>query len=96
MSGVEGFDDEHRRATGFAQVNTSAGVLIIDTIIGYIRWYLQQFTSPGQVFAADLVGEQSIVADAVKAIGQDMQEKAPDKLIRGQGQSISKINATFM
>ncbi len=28
------------------------------------------------------------MVDAVKAIGQDMQEKAPDKLIRGQGHGL--------
>ena len=43
------------------------------------------------MLAADLVGEQSIVADAVKAIGQDMQEKASDKLVRGQGHGLMPI-----
>ena len=38
-----------------------------------------------------LVGKQSIVADAVKAIGQDMQEKTPDKLIRSQGHGLVTI-----
>ena len=69
MCGVEGFDDDHRRTTGFAQVNTNGRVLVVGTVVAYLGWYLQQFTSPVQVFAADLVGEQSIVADAVKAIG---------------------------
>ena len=91
MSSVESFNDDHRRATGFAQVNTSGRGLDVDTVVAYFGWYLQQFTSPGQMLAADLVGEQSIVTDAVKAIGQDMQEKAPDKLIRGQGHGLMAI-----
>jgi len=62
VSGIESFADDHRRATGFAQVNTSSRVLDVGTVVAYLGWYLQQFTSPGQVFAADLVGEQSIVA----------------------------------
>jgi len=43
------------------------------------------------VVGANFVGEQSIVADAVKATGQDMQEKAPDELVRGQGHGLVAI-----
>ncbi len=46
---------------------------------------------PGQVVAASFVGEQSIVTDTVKATGQDMQEEAPDKLIRRQCRGLVAI-----
>ena len=84
MSGVEGFDDKHWRTTGFAAVNTSGRGLVVSAIVGRVRWYLQQFVRSSQVLGAYFVGEQSIVTDAVKATGQDMQEKAPDELVRGQ------------
>ena len=91
MSSIESFADDHRRAAGFAQVNTSSRVLNVGTVVAYLGWYLQQFARPGQVLGAGLVGEQSIVADAVKAIGQDMQEKTPDELVRGQGHGLMPI-----
>ncbi len=44
-----------------------------------------------QVFNPGVVGEQSIVTDAVKAGGQHMDEKAPDELGCGQGHGFVAI-----
>jgi len=43
------------------------------------------------VFDPRVVGEETVVADAVEATGQDMQEKAPDELVDGQGQGLIAI-----
>jgi hypothetical protein len=43
------------------------------------------------VFHAGVVGEESVVADAVKACGQHVNEKAPDELVGGQGQGLVTI-----
>jgi hypothetical protein len=91
VSGVESFDDEHRCTTEFAPVNTTGHVLVVSAIVGRVRWYLQQFVRPSQVLGANFIGEQSIVTDAVKATGQDMQEKAPDEFVRGQGHGLVAI-----
>ncbi len=44
-----------------------------------------------QVFDPSMVGEQPVVADAVKACGQYVNEKAPDELGRGQGHGLVAI-----
>ncbi len=53
----------------------------------------EEFTQSLQVFDPSMVGEQPVVADAVKACGQDMDEKAPDELGRGQGHGLVAITA---
>jgi hypothetical protein len=45
----------------------------------------EEFTQPLYLFDPRVVGEQSVVPDAVEATGQDMQEKASDELAGGQG-----------
>jgi len=62
VSGIEGFADDHRRATGFAQVNTGGQVLGVGAVVAYLGWYLQQFARPGQMLAANLVGSQPVGA----------------------------------
>jgi hypothetical protein len=42
----------------------------------------EQSTSLGGIFSAGWVGEQTVMADAMKAIGQDVKQKAPDELVR--------------
>src|SRR6195952_1745946 len=46
----------------------------------------QQVADAGEIGAAGDAGEQAVVADAVEALGQDVQEEAPDELVRGQRQ----------
>jgi Tfp pilus assembly protein PilE len=42
----------------------------------------KQFASARDAFDARTVGEESIMADAVEALRQDMDEKAPNELVR--------------
>ena len=48
----------------------------------------EELTQPLHVFDPGVVGEQAVVADAVEACGQHMDEKAPDELGRGQGHGL--------
>ncbi len=67
MRGVEGFDDEHGRATGFAAVYTNSGVFVVIAMVVRFRWYLQQqLLHASQVAGTQLVGEQAVVANAMK------------------------------
>jgi hypothetical protein len=49
------------------------------------RWRREQFPGPCNVGPAFGAGEQAIVADAVKTLRQDVQQKAPNELVRSQG-----------
>ena len=46
---------------------------------------MQQFASGGDVALAVGVGEQAVVADAMKARGQHVQQEAAHELFDGQG-----------
>jgi hypothetical protein len=44
----------------------------------------QKFTHPREVFTAVALGEKAVMPDAVKAVGEDMQEKAAQELMRAK------------
>ncbi len=66
---------EHRRLIG------------IGDRIGLAPWCrdAEQLADPGEVLDAPAIGEQAIMADAVEALGQDVNKKASDELRYRQG-----------
>ena len=70
MSAHEDLDSDHRRPAVGADVSRLPGLDHGGVGIGCVtrvRWYLQQFPGLCQVVAASGVGDQTVVADAVKA-----------------------------
>ena len=61
----------------------SGGTDCFDGINGN-DWRREQFAGAGDVVSALAAGEQAIVADAVEACGQDVDEKAADELVGGE------------
>ena len=59
------------------------GVACFDGIDGN-NWRHKQFAGAGDVLGALAAGEEAIVADAVKACGQHVHEKAADELVGGE------------
>ena len=45
---------------------------------------LEQLSHTDELFASVALGEEAVVANAVKAVGQDVEEKAADELVRGE------------
>jgi len=48
----------------------------------------EQFPRPRQVVGASSIGEQAVVANAVEAMGQDMDKEAADELRCAQGHDL--------
>ena len=48
-------------------------------------WHIEQLPRPRDVVGAPAIGEETVVADAVKAGGQYVDEKAADELVDGEG-----------
>ena len=48
----------------------------------------EEFTQSMQVFGPGVVGEQSVMTDAVEACGQHVNEEAPDELAGLQGHGL--------
>ena len=44
----------------------------------------EQLVNAGKILASVAFGEEAVVPDAVKAVGQDVEEKAADELVRGK------------
>ena len=42
---------------------------------------IEQFAGESQVFGASAIGKEPIVADAVEALGQDVEQEASDELV---------------
>ena len=91
-AGLEALDDDHAAAavgTGLGE-SRRLGAIVALAIIGFglPRRHGEQVASQGEVPGPAAVGEEAIMADAVKARGQDMEEEAADELERCQGHSL--------
>src|SRR5262245_23245721 len=85
----EGLDDDHAAAAAGTWVSQRARPVVGRCGIAGLRRfrvgrYGEQLAGAGNVGGTVAVGEQSVVADAVKAPGQHVQEEAPDELVGGE------------
>ena len=80
----EGFDDAHGRAArGAEQPGRRCGV---DRVVGVVANVLgrvdtEQCPGLGEVLGACTVGKETVVTNAVEAVGQDVDEEASDELL---------------
>src|SRR3954447_24379708 len=85
---LEDLDDDHAAAAtgaGRAMVCRSAGGLIGAVVLGRRIWrqrHGDQLPGARDVGLATGAGEQPVVWDAVEPLGQDVEQKAPDELVR--------------
>ena len=65
-----------------------AVAIILRCFLGdfFQRYHPQKLPTVFQFFFSVAVAEETVVADAMKALGQHMEEEAADKLIGRQGQ----------
>ena len=80
VCGFEEFDDVHHGAAG----RTQQPLWRVVVILTIVRWRLcvEQCSGFGNVVCALGVGKETVMANAVKAAGQDMDEETTDKLRR--------------
>jgi len=77
-----GFDDEHAPATARAW---RTGVFRLHGRCFDSGWRnAEQFAGTFEMRLAGGAGEQSVVADAVEALGQDVEQEPADELLGGQ------------
>src|SRR5262245_18903657 len=87
---LESFDDEHAPAAAW----TSR--LVVIGVFGWLAvelWRGEQLAGARDVVGAGRFGEQAVVADAVEAARQDMDEKAADELGCCEGHALVSIAA---
>ncbi len=94
VSGLEGLDDDHGPATTGAGLREAWRFIGIGGGIGdriglvLGRLDVEQLTGPSQVLGASAIGEEAVMADAVEARRQDVEEKAADELRYRQGHGL--------
>ena len=88
LSACEGLDDEHWGAAMSADKSGSRVTVIGAAVAGvsgrHGRRLMQKLANGRDVVLAVGVGEQAVVADAVKAGGQHVQREAAHELFGGQ------------
>src|SRR5215468_4677049 len=85
----EDLDDDHATATAWTtRLNgIDGGRLALRFCSG------EQLTGAGDVVGASAFGEQAVVADAVQAFGQHVDEEAADELVGGERHALVSIAA---
>jgi len=81
---LEDLDDEHATAAAWARAREGRLVAIMMIGIGSLALGLlatEQLAGAIDVVGAGGLGEQAVVADAVQALGQDVDEEAADELV---------------
>src|SRR5258708_3975943 len=81
---LKSLDDDHAGATARAWTRQHAG--LVDRCFGRFGFFWagrhgEQLARVGNVFGSVAVGEQPIVPDAMEALRQHVDQKAPDELI---------------
>src|ERR1700757_1065525 len=86
----EGLDDDHAAAATW-----TCRLVVIGSIgIGGFAlglWPSEQFGGTRDVVGAGGLGRQAVVADAVEALGQDVDEEPADELVCGEGHALVSI-----
>ncbi len=85
MCGFEGLDDDHGSTAVGAGLGEDRrfGVIGGVGVVGLGGRHGEQFAGTGDVAGAAAVGKEPVMADAVEALGQDVDEEAADELVRG-------------
>src|SRR6187402_3405315 len=84
----EGFDDDHAAAAVWAGMRErlrfiGLGVIRIASL-GLRSSHIEQLSGPRDVVDALAAGEQAVVADAVEAARQHVDEESADELVGGE------------
>src|SRR5262250_2558296 len=90
-AGIEGLDDDHPAAA-----RASIPVFVVATIFGVIArparrsWvgYGEEAAGQCNVVGPVGIGEEAVVTDAMKSVGQDMDQEAADKLVGVEGHKL--------
>ena len=79
-------DAPHETAAVRADGGRVAGVFVCLWLAGCVglagRLHLKQVVHAREGLASVALGEEAVVTDAMEAVGQDVEEKAADELVR--------------
>ena len=96
MAGIKNAHDDHRCGTGRTEPGAGRYCRVLRwRIVGWRGvFYLQQIAGLRQLLHPRGVGHPAIMADAVEAFGQDVQEETADELIGVEGHGLVVYGVT--
>ena len=84
-AGPEPLDDHHATAAAWTRVRERFGLVGLGTAVipglGLCRRHVQQAARSSDVVGAGAAGKQAVVANAVEAVRQDVDQEAADELV---------------
>ena len=93
-------DAAHETAAIRAEGKRLAGVFVCLWLAGggglADRLGLKQAAQAREALASVALGEKAVVPDAVKAVGQDVEQETPDELVRGEAHDAGAPAATIV
>ena len=84
LSRLEGFDDDHGAAAAGARIGAwrwFAGVVDGLVVVSRGWWHGEQLARSGNIGGAIGVGEQAVVADAMKTFWEHVHQETTDELV---------------
>ena len=94
----EGLDDDHAAAAAWARMRERPRLIGIGGSriagLGLRNWRIEQFSRPRDVLDTLAAGEQAVVADAMEATWQNVDQEAADELVGGERHELLSF-ATF-
>src|SRR3979409_1614580 len=92
---LEGLDDDHAAAAAGAGMCERLRLTVVGAVGGtwviLCRRHVEQLPRSRDVVGAPAVGEETVVADAMEAAGQHVDEEAADELVDGEGHHLGPL-----
>ena len=88
----EGLDDDHAAAAAWTCRLVAIGSIGIGGLALGL-WPSEQLAGTRDVVGAGGLGQQAVVADAVEALGQDVDEESADELVCGECHALVSVSA---
>ena len=99
LLGREGVDNDQPPAAAWTGQCEGSGGLIgvafvcVTSVLAAWRFGPEKIPDPGDISCAVAISEETVVADAVLAFGQDMDQEAADKLVGLQRHNCASARA---
>lgn len=66
-------------------------IVLLEVTVGLVGWHSQQLAAPGQLSPSATIGEEAVVSDPLKALGENVHQEAANKLVGGEGHGLALV-----
>jgi hypothetical protein len=66
-------------------------IVLLEVTVGLVGWHSQQLAAQGQLSRSATTGEEAVVADPLKALGENVHQEAANKLVGGEGHGFALV-----